>query len=667
MVTRETNRVSALREDAEDEAARIRSSFQGYTAEQIGEALEGEPLAERFRQNPYILPALQVHRGRVTADELATSMVEAGIDPSDTEAVNEFLQANQPDNNDGFFARGLNEQLDRYRSQWTQMQIRGSLEQAEYERTAAAGREFQTVFEDTQDIGTAIEALRTAELDLEGYQVTDILVGQMRSAAQRGDKDFVEALATYQRDNGLSLADDANVAEDVAAYREQAALRWRQDQSERWTETRTAFFDIIDQGTTRRALENDPRFEELPAGIRGQIIERWRSDRDQRRSEARRGAASHWQATQRSEIGSRALDLLVNGRAEEIDDVTIVDEETGASVYMSRNQQIEAGVRIFRSQYLGENPLAVPAEEGEKYRIYTQRLADGDLHDPMLQGYLDGLGAMMTTEGIVSGAPEVAQGYTMYSNMDPVTARRYVTDTRSRSVFQTMDRLIQRDPELAPEEAAARAVAITSQERPRLSSDSRVLREAVNGLEIEDPLNSRRNWHFARRNEEMAPEAAVATAWIADRANEYTAFMSETDALEAARTDYQSEHTVVNGRVVALPNGPSGDATRSRETPESWARRATDYLNGVARADGSESIEGYSLRHGEGNAYWLITPSGDATPISAAQIRRGARVYAAYNASEEAEERRAEQLSAAEEALSNQTPEFPEYVPVRPF
>ena len=651
MVTRETNRVDALRRSAEDEAADIQSTFQGYTAEQMGAALESEPLARRFRDNPYILPALQVHRGRVAADEMATGMAEAGVDPSDADAVGVYLRENAPQNDDTFFSRGMNEQMERHRAQWVQMQQRATLQEAEAERRTAAGREFQTVYEDTGDLGAAVEALRNSQLGLRGTDVNDILVANMRAAAQRGDKDFVEALATLDRGDAPTMADDANLMDDVAVYREQADLRWRQNKNDEWVQTRTDLYDVIDVGVTRPALESDPRFESLPEPMQSMVIERWRSDRDSRRAEARRNSVGHWEASQRSMVTEQAIQLLASGRGEEIDDVTVVDEEAGYSVFLSRGQQIEAGVREFRSRFLGENPLAVPPEEGERYRAYTQQLADGDLHDPMLQRYLDGLGAMMTTEAIMQNGGDVAQGYVMYSNMDPVTARRYVTDTRSRAVFAQIDAIVQRDPDIDRAEAAQRAVAVVSQERPRVSPNSDLIGATVQGLEITDPLNTHRNWRFARRNDAVAAEGIEARGWIAERAYEYAAYMPQGPAVEQAQADFAAEHTVVNGRLVQLPNGTSSDPTIARDTPESWARTATDFVAGAARREGVESPEDIHLTHFGGNSYSVALPDGRVRYYTAEQMRRAAAEYRNVVDAEEAAAETAANDAAAQEAI----------------
>jgi hypothetical protein len=651
-------RIADLRRTGADEAAQIQSSFQGYTADQIGEALEGEPLAERFRQNPYILPALQVHRGRVAADDTASAMISAGVDPSDGEAVQQYLQENPSDTSDSFFSRGMNEQMDRYRAQWAQAQMRSGLQEAEATRVQAAGREFQTVFEDTGDLGQAVASLRSSELGLRGTDITGILISSMRAAAQRGDADYVESLANLSRSDGIpTLAEDANVMSEVAGYREQADLRARQNAQDGHIQTRTDLYDVIREGATLDQLHSDPRFESLPESMQSMVHERWYSDQNNRQTQARQQHTGWFRRTSRAESDSSAIDLLVAGRGEEITDIDLTDDATGTNVHYSRNERIEGATRYFRDQYLGENPLAVPAEEGEKYRVYTQRLADGDLHDPMLQRYLDGLGGMMTVEGIISSAPDVAQGYTMYSNMDPVTARRYVTDPRSRSVFEQMDRYIQRDPDLDPAEAATRAVAFVDMDRPRLQDTSRLLRDTVRNLEVDDPATGGRRGLFWRRLDPNTVDPAynAAQAWVGDRVHEYTAYMGQEDAIAMAQADYQSEHTVVNGSILALPNGPMADPTMSRETPTKWHERSTSFLNGLADLAGTEGIEGYTMDHAGGNAYIVHAPDGSVNFYTAEAIRRASEVRDRHLANLEQAEHAASNQRAAEDALNPST------------
>jgi hypothetical protein len=192
-------------------------------------------------------------------------------------------------------------------------------------------------------------------------------------------------------------------------------------------------------------------------------------------------------------------------------------------------------------------------------------------------------------------------------------------------------------------------------------------------LEIEDPLNSHRNWRFARRQDEVRPEEQLARGWIADRASEYASYMGQDEALEMARTDFVSEHTVVHGQIVGVPNGPVSDENRSRETPESWARTATSYLRGMAERDGIENVEeaeGFSMSHAGRNTYIINLPDGGIRYVTAEQIRRGSYVYDQYLSASEARARTEGNLEAAQEAIDRRNrPSTPTTNPytARPF
>lgn len=309
MVTRETNRVDGLRQEAEDEAARIQAEFTGYTAAQIGEALESEPLAERFRQNPYIMPALQVHRGRVSADELAQAMVESGVNPSDPEAVNAFLQENAPQSDDAFFARGLNEQMERFRSQWTQQQLRSTLEQAEAERMDMGQREFDTVYQDTGDWSAAFEALANVQ-GIDPRERTDIQMAAAQRLADAGEVDALEALLTTPRGDAPPLADVGRLAQNVGILRNRAEVRSEAATREAGYETLGSLREAVYAGRfpSTDALERSPEYQSLTAGQRlqasGYVLSYMREQErelevEQRRMERERTARDEDEAVMR--------------------------------------------------------------------------------------------------------------------------------------------------------------------------------------------------------------------------------------------------------------------------------------------------------------------------------------------------------------------------------
>lgn len=645
---------SLLRGEAADEAERIKASLSGYTSEQLGAEFASDEMAAKFKENPYILPALSVHQGRVKADEMAIAMIDAGVDVDDPQQVSEYLQAHSPQDQDEFYSRGFNEQLQRHQSQFTQKALQAKLSEADDMRTEAAGREFLTIYQDTGDVQAAVDALGGAQLGLSGPEQTEVQMNMLRAAAAQGDLELAKAIAGAGRGSAPPLAGDANVIDDVAALVEQAEMRNEQNNRDSYIAKRTEFYDRIESGTTRRSLEEDPEFQALPESYQSQIIERHRSNRAQKRSEAKTQHKAWFRSTARAEAGSMALEKLVSGQGATIDDFEAVDPVTGDTVSVSRNQLVEAGVREFRQRYLGDNPFSLQGADTERYRQYTNRLAKGDLYDPMLKGHMEGLGALLTPEAMLDGAGDVSQGFSIYKSMDPVIARRYVSDTRTRTVFETMDRLQQRNPDAAPEDLAKRAVALVNMDKPPLTDGSKLVREATKGLEIEDPLNDKGKFLFVfgGGSKEESPDSLYAQPWIADRANELYAFNGDVDAsLEQARADFAAEHTVVRGRVVQLPNGPSGDALKSRETPESWAEKSEAFFSGLAVLEDRENSEGYSMTLMDGNTYLVTDPDGDVQYFTANQIRRMSQTVQAKEAADKARQEQEEREAAAEKSV----------------
>lgn len=292
MVTRETNRIEGLRRDAESEAAQIQAQFQGYTADQIGEALESEPLAQRFRDNPYILPALQVHRGRVAADELTTRMLESGVNPSDAEAVNQYLRENTPQSDDAFFSRGLNEQLERRRAQWTQAQITQALQDAEGQRLEMGQREFDTVYEDTGDWGAALEALAGVE-GVSPAERTDIQMASATRLANEGRVEELNALLDAARGDAPALSRDTRLAQQVGTLQNRARVRQEDARRDAGREILTDLRNEVYSGffPTEAALERDPRYAQLTSGQQAQARDHiFRFNREQA-AEAEREAS----------------------------------------------------------------------------------------------------------------------------------------------------------------------------------------------------------------------------------------------------------------------------------------------------------------------------------------------------------------------------------------
>jgi hypothetical protein len=318
MVTRETNRVDTLRRTGNEAQEQIiANEFQGYTAAQIGESLQSEPMAARFAANPYILPALKVHRGRVSADEMAHSMLEAGVNPADPDAVSAYLQENAPQDDDPFFARGMTEQLDRHRAQWTQMQMQSTLREAEGARVSMGGRELLTSFQDSGDWGVALAALYDTP-GLDGHEKGQIALDQIRVLANAGDLASAEALANTQRGTAPSLAEDSRTSVEVSTALATARVRWEQNQQDGYVTARDEVRDAINAGMTRASLEADPRFLQLPVEMQSQA-RGWQGNatagrvRDARVAEnQRRRDAARFDRDNQRDLGERSTIALDN-------------------------------------------------------------------------------------------------------------------------------------------------------------------------------------------------------------------------------------------------------------------------------------------------------------------------------------------------------------------
>lgn len=272
-MTYHTNRVEDLRRTGGEEAEQLLANeLAGFNSRQLGEFLESNEAARRYRDNPYILPNLQVHRGRKAADELALRMTEQGVNPADREAVEAFLAENRPGVDDPFFSRGFNEQLSRREAQWTQMQFQQNLEQADVERLEMGQREFDTVLEDTGDVAVAFAAL--AQLDgVSRSEATSIQMATAQRVADSGDTELLERLLTTPRGDATSLEKDTRLAASVGELRNRARIR--QEQANRGAYIRsvdnlqTRIFE--DRYASPALLEQDPEYAALPEEFKTQV------------------------------------------------------------------------------------------------------------------------------------------------------------------------------------------------------------------------------------------------------------------------------------------------------------------------------------------------------------------------------------------------------------
>lgn len=300
-VNHHTQRIDQLREDgraASDDL--IANELSGLNAQAIGEALEADSeISQRLRDNPYILPNIQVHRGRKAADETALSLQEGGINPTDREAVQEWLSENNPGVDDRFFNRGFNEQLERHRSQWTQRQVTQTLEDAERTRLEMGQTEFDQVLEDTGNPAIAFAALSRVD-GVDPSERTAIQMSSARRLADAGQEDALEALLATARGDAPALERVTGLAEEVGTLRNRARIRREAGERDGHIATLDSLKEDLALGrVSPYSVENDPRYEGLPEEFRSQargarltmIRERHREDeqlaRENEREQAR--------------------------------------------------------------------------------------------------------------------------------------------------------------------------------------------------------------------------------------------------------------------------------------------------------------------------------------------------------------------------------------------
>jgi hypothetical protein len=632
-------------EAAQESETMIATTLAGYNSNQIGEAIESEPLARQFKQNPYILPAIQIHRGRVAADESVQAMVSAGVDVRDAEAFNGWLRDNAPQSSDPFLAQGFNEQMQRNQAQFAQMQLKDTLEKADYDRVQAAGREFKTALQDTSDshltaeqrVSVAFQALASAP-GLKGHEATDIQLSELREAAGSGDLEMASALAKTKRGEAPALLDDANVSAQAATYLKQA-------------ETRFDLYQKVDAGISLPGLRAEPGMallkKEDPEKY-GQVLNRWQETTQQAANQAKAAGLKSIRQAYRTDAAKQASDFILQGKGEFIQDVD-VDLPDGSVFTVSGETAKQHGLEIARDRVFPNGILAVPDDHMENFREYTRKVADSHMKDPQLAGYLEGVAAYLTPEGIVGNENDVAYGYKVYKHMDPAVAATYFTDPKSRAVFQKMDELTQRNPSLTADQAAIRAVTQVFSSAPKLPVN-KTIKVPADAITIKDPLNSHDKMFglFGQAANIVTPDRERARAFLADRASEYMAQgMTDTTSIAKATEDFSTEHTVVNGSVVQLPPAPSEGPTKGRETPAKFAQAATDALKAVAKADGTDDIKGYQLSNVSGEVYLIRKPNGDQDYVTAQSLRRLSQEWAKKTQEDAAAERQAKADAAA--------------------
>lgn len=620
------------RKDAEAASAQIiANDLQGYTAAQMGEALASEPLAKKFSENPYILPAVQLHRGRKAADEAAQRMTEAGVDVSDAKAVAQWTKENLGKLDDPFLARGFNEQWERWSSQFAQMSFKALAEAAETDRQNIGSSEWDLAIHDSKDLPVADRVANAMEElyavpGISGAERSEIQMTKLRQAAATGDVELAEAIANAKRGDAPAILADARLGGQAAAYVETARTERLQRRESLHVETQTKLWDMITSGITIPMLEQTPEYQllkaedpEKQASIDNRIrsyIAQQRDEAERKAKEAARDLAASRVSSWENERVIAAAQLLGAGRGEFIQGESATLGE-GVAVSVSTSQLRQEGMNVLRASVFPSGFEGLSPDELLKVKPYVRNLAAGNVTDPVLQGFLQGASAYMTIESLAGNEKYLAGAFDVYRQMDPHHAAQYVPDVQQRAVYAKMDQLLTSNPSLPLDQVAARAVA--SVHLPKPPDTPADVRAAAAAIRLRDHANPNKGGLFgmgAGPNDVDVTDSQMYGELLELTIDFQQAGLDRAAALAAARKEVEGSYIAVNGRPLRLPNDPKYPG----ETPERWSEVVNLALQHAAAEFGG-SPQDYVIQHAAGMMYSIRRPSGEVDFLPATRIR----------------------------------------------
>lgn len=606
----ETNKKAAL-----DEAAIFEQTTAGYTSEMLQAEIDSEPMAAKFKANPYLLPAINVYRGRKLADELGLRMVQEGIDTGDAEAVQGWYQNNAPDLSDPFYARGFNEQNARLQAQFSQQQLKEALSQAEQDRLAGAGEIWREAFFASGDVNLAKAAVDESVFgaSISGRELAGIQFEFAKQLAVEGNIEMLDKLVGTPRGEAPSLAQDARYAGDVATLVAQARLKRTQDEEGFRNAAQITLLEKVNAGTSRQSIEQSPEFAALarPGQQEGaysqeqtEILRAHISRQESLRKEAeqRRVAARMEAAIAGAE--ARAASLVASGEAYMVEDLEYVDPETGKKKKVSGATLRNGAVNFLRGQVLGATPFSLKGDDARVYRTYTDTLAAGKQQDPQLKAALNGMASALTSSGLQENPESVLQAYEIYRNLSNHGRQTYVSDGRTRAILEKIDRQIQDHPQMDVLAAAKKAVSV-AESGIRIQPTSKLVGSTASALKLEDPINVK-PWYVGGGNKKFTPDRSQVQDFLAERITDFVAFgMAPEEAATAARKDAEQMFTVVNDVAVRLPEFPAGAGESAGiPTAKAWGEDVHRFLTAVG-AKGNMPMDELRLTWTTGNQYAL--------------------------------------------------------------
>lgn len=285
-------------EDAELQAELFKQDLQGLTATEIQNAINTDP---RFQEaSPFVLPILQNFQGYQQAQEDYARFVGENPLADDPSAFREWLQENGAQSDNAFAARGYNNEIARFESQF-ESTARGRLADKVVDdaKTVALGN-----FALARQEGATVEEALSLTMDLwsnkdSGFGLprkgfNQIKMDLATMASNMGDVELFDEIVNAPGSDGVpGLAVNPNFMADVSKERRMATNRAIEIRKRGETETVTMFQEALknrENPMSLRQLRADERFLGLHEDTRQQL-EGWAISADNWRiSEAERRA-----------------------------------------------------------------------------------------------------------------------------------------------------------------------------------------------------------------------------------------------------------------------------------------------------------------------------------------------------------------------------------------
>lgn len=601
-----------------DEAAIFEQTTAGYTSEKLNAEIESEPMLAKFKENPYLLPAINVYRGRKQADEMALTMVQAGIDVGDPDGVRQFYEENAPDLKDPFYARGFNEQNARLQAQFSQRQLQDAINQVETEAIEASSTLFADEFARTGDIGATTAALRASPFGakLTPKQLNDIQLELATRYALDGDVAKFDALTTGKRGDAPSLLDSPQTAVDVRRLRSQAEnVAHEKTSGQRRAAMDTLENEINSGRLTSNALLNDPRYLSLAAPGQGpgemssaqkQVKDQYDAAQIRFAEKAERARAAREMQNQIDEITRSAANQMAAGNGYLVEDVKIANPVTGAIKTITAAMQTEFAISGARKQLLGDSPMSYrEADAPQRYKEYFGYLAKNAKEDPLVTRAFGAMTSNLSVETLKEDPTSAVQALTMWRSMSDHQQGRYSKDERTSRIMEMAANYIGDNPLMQPEVALSKAAARADSGIRPVRSDSKLVNNILTGLTITDPSGAKSWFGFGSRKD-ATPDKGQVAGFVADRTSEALQFgMTEAEASESVQKQVAAMFVTVNGAAVRLPQEPNKKGII--QSPEDWAKDVSVFIGGIAASEGVPSAELYMVSDGvSGDRYTLF-------------------------------------------------------------